>query len=292
MKRTTVLAAVVLTALIVAPAASAITLQFTDVAEDATHRAAIEWLAGTGVTAGCDDENFCPDEYVTREQMASFLQRLAGADEEVGPVVDAATIDGLDVTELAGEDGSDGAPGPRGPAGERGEQGPPGDPGQDGEPGDQGDTGPQGDQGPQGTQGPQGPAGEDAVPDVETFKLTIDRSLRGDGDFFTTSESIPAGYTVTGVEFTGTAVPSGPCDADLNIEFLSETSSTIASVGFFGNGSIRTSNLSSHTMSGADRMFVQVLCVGDEGLVSDPVDIDVEFTFTAERPAPDPTPFS
>ncbi len=38
----------------------------------------IEWLAGTGITRGCnppDNTEFCPDETVTRGQMAAFLRR-------------------------------------------------------------------------------------------------------------------------------------------------------------------------------------------------------------------------
>lgn len=49
----------------------------------------IEWLAGAGVTLGCNpptNDNFCPDDPVTRGQMAAFMHRLA-----VNQVVDAAT---------------------------------------------------------------------------------------------------------------------------------------------------------------------------------------------------------
>lgn len=38
----------------------------------------IAWLSGTGVTKGCGDDRFCPDDPVTREQMASFLVRALG----------------------------------------------------------------------------------------------------------------------------------------------------------------------------------------------------------------------
>ena len=38
----------------------------------------IEWLASTGVTAGCDDGLFCPNDYVTRAHMAAFLHRALG----------------------------------------------------------------------------------------------------------------------------------------------------------------------------------------------------------------------
>jgi hypothetical protein len=37
--------------------------------------AEIEWLYGAGITTGCSSERFCPDDRVTRAQMASFLVR-------------------------------------------------------------------------------------------------------------------------------------------------------------------------------------------------------------------------
>ena len=43
--------------------------------------AEIEWLASAGVTLGCNppaNDNFCPDDNVTRGQMAAFMRRLAG----------------------------------------------------------------------------------------------------------------------------------------------------------------------------------------------------------------------
>ncbi|CAN5795541.1 hypothetical protein BH23ACT5_BH23ACT5_14190 [soil metagenome] len=45
-------------------------------------QADIQWLAATGVTRGCHpptNDRFCPNDRVTREQMAAFLFRaLAG----------------------------------------------------------------------------------------------------------------------------------------------------------------------------------------------------------------------
>ncbi len=46
--------------------------------DDSTFEADIEWLGATGVTKGCNpptNNRFCPDEEVTREQMAAFLFR-------------------------------------------------------------------------------------------------------------------------------------------------------------------------------------------------------------------------
>ncbi|HEX2370854.1 MAG TPA: S-layer homology domain-containing protein [Acidimicrobiia bacterium] len=47
---------------------------FIDVIESA-FRSEIEWLAGEGITEGCATRQYCPDDPVTRAQMASFLDR-------------------------------------------------------------------------------------------------------------------------------------------------------------------------------------------------------------------------
>ena len=47
---------------------------FTDVPDDHVFKADIDWLAATGVTRGCNppaNDEFCPDGYVTRGQMAA-----------------------------------------------------------------------------------------------------------------------------------------------------------------------------------------------------------------------------
>ncbi|MGA7270033.1 MAG: S-layer homology domain-containing protein [Acidimicrobiia bacterium] len=54
-------------------------LGFTD--EGPTFAADIEWLASAGVTKGCNppvNDRFCPDDAVTRGQMAAFLHRALG----------------------------------------------------------------------------------------------------------------------------------------------------------------------------------------------------------------------
>jgi hypothetical protein len=46
-----------------------------------TFESDIEWLGATGVTKGCNpptNNRFCPDEYVTRGQMAAFMVRALG----------------------------------------------------------------------------------------------------------------------------------------------------------------------------------------------------------------------
>ena len=65
----------------------------------------IEWLAASGVTQGCNpptNDQFCPEDNVTRGQMAAFMQRFAqyldaedGTPAEAG---NAAMLDGSDPT--------------------------------------------------------------------------------------------------------------------------------------------------------------------------------------------------
>ncbi|MCH5373780.1 MAG: choice-of-anchor D domain-containing protein [Planctomycetes bacterium] len=49
--------------------------EFADVAMDYWAAAWIEQLAAEGITTGCGDGNYCPEEYVSRAQMAVFLLR-------------------------------------------------------------------------------------------------------------------------------------------------------------------------------------------------------------------------
>src|SRR5688572_19614404 len=80
---------------------------FPDVHEASIHAEAIGWLTEQGITLGCGPLRFCPKDPLTREQMASFLQRFA----EAG--IDAATLDGFTAAQLLAAIGS----GPIGPAG-------------------------------------------------------------------------------------------------------------------------------------------------------------------------------
>ncbi|MFQ5554469.1 MAG: hypothetical protein ACE5GC_03750 [Acidimicrobiia bacterium] len=57
-----------------------------------TFHADITWLAGNGITRGCnppDNTLFCPADAVTREQMAAFMKRLAAT-----RAVDAGSLEG------------------------------------------------------------------------------------------------------------------------------------------------------------------------------------------------------
>ena len=57
--------------------AGAVASGFTDIATS-PFRTDIEWLAASGITKGCAPTLFCPGDPVTREQMASFLDRALG----------------------------------------------------------------------------------------------------------------------------------------------------------------------------------------------------------------------
>ncbi len=55
--------------------------------DDSIFENAIERLAAAGITKGCNppvNDRFCPDDYVTREQMAAFLVRALGLGESGG----------------------------------------------------------------------------------------------------------------------------------------------------------------------------------------------------------------
>jgi hypothetical protein len=109
------------TALIVAPLTAIASHSFTDVPDSNTFHEDIAWLADADVTKGCNppaNTQFCPDDEVTRGQMAAFLRRLAE-----NQVVDAATavtaetatnaeaaanadtLDGLDSSDFVGTEG-------------------------------------------------------------------------------------------------------------------------------------------------------------------------------------------
>jgi len=83
------LAVILVTVLIAAPTAVWASHGFNDVPDSNTFHADIDWLADNGVTLGCNppaNDEFCPTDKVSREQMAAFMKRLAS-----NQVVDAAT---------------------------------------------------------------------------------------------------------------------------------------------------------------------------------------------------------
>ena len=81
-------------------------VDFADVSATSVHAADIAALAAAGITRGCnppDNTNFCPQDRVTREQMASFLVRALGLPS--GSVdfadVSASSVHAADIAALA-----------------------------------------------------------------------------------------------------------------------------------------------------------------------------------------------
>jgi hypothetical protein len=75
---------------------------FTDVPDSNTFHSDIDAIADAGVTTGCGATTYCPKEFVTREQMAAFLNRLGALGPGKTPVVNATKLDGQDSTDFLG----------------------------------------------------------------------------------------------------------------------------------------------------------------------------------------------
>jgi len=115
---------VAIVAIVLVPVGAIAGAGFSDVADDSVFVDDIQWLANAGITMGCNppvNDEFCPKEAVTREQMAAFMHRLA-----IGRNVDAATVEGMTASDLVGQTGPAGLTGPTGPSGPTGPAGPPG----------------------------------------------------------------------------------------------------------------------------------------------------------------------
>jgi hypothetical protein len=73
---------------------------FSDVGDGSVHAPGIEYLADTGITAGCDEgppPRFCPGDSLTRAQMGTFLYRSSGHDPATPPSVNAASIADIEI---------------------------------------------------------------------------------------------------------------------------------------------------------------------------------------------------
>jgi hypothetical protein len=71
---------------------------FSDVPADHPFHDDIEWLADQGITRGCDEHSFCPEDDVSRGEMAAFLHRMAeGSDPEDLAKANLATASYQDV---------------------------------------------------------------------------------------------------------------------------------------------------------------------------------------------------
>jgi hypothetical protein len=98
-----VLVALILGAALAFPLGVVASHQFSDVPNSNPYHADIDALADSGVTTGCGGGKYCPADFVTREQMAAFMNRLGALGAGKTPVVNAAKLDGLDSTDLLGD---------------------------------------------------------------------------------------------------------------------------------------------------------------------------------------------
>lgn len=99
-RRNRLLVAIVVIAVMGIPVAAVAAAGFDDVADDNVFKSDIQWLADAGVTKGCNppaNTKYCPQDNVTREQMAAFMHRLAD-----NQVVDAGTVQGMTAAQLKG----------------------------------------------------------------------------------------------------------------------------------------------------------------------------------------------
>jgi hypothetical protein len=74
--------------------------QFSDVPDSNPFHDHIDAIVDHGITLGCGGGKYCPKDYVTREQMAAFLNRLGSLDGSTPPSVNADQVDGVDATNL------------------------------------------------------------------------------------------------------------------------------------------------------------------------------------------------
>jgi len=74
--------------------------QFADVPDSNIFHADIDAIADAGVTTGCGGGNYCPSAFVTRDQMAAFMNRLGALQAGKTPVVNADRVDGYQGSDL------------------------------------------------------------------------------------------------------------------------------------------------------------------------------------------------
>ncbi len=88
---------VAVAAMLIVPIMAIAADRFTDVPTSNVFHDDIGWLAGAGITLGCNpptNDEFCPDDAVKRQQMAAFLRRFAayiGAEDGTPAQADNAT---------------------------------------------------------------------------------------------------------------------------------------------------------------------------------------------------------
>ena len=97
-----ILGAAVLAAAFAFPMGVLANHQFSDVPTSDPYHADIQAIANVGVTTGCGGGKYCPNDAVTREQMAAFMNRLGALSPGKTPVVNADKLDGKDSTAFLG----------------------------------------------------------------------------------------------------------------------------------------------------------------------------------------------
>lgn len=80
--------------LLAAPAIALASHQFSDVPSSHLFHYDVDAIRDAGVTGGCGGGKFCPGAFVTRGQMAAFLNRLGALAPDKEPVVNADRLDG------------------------------------------------------------------------------------------------------------------------------------------------------------------------------------------------------
>lgn len=97
------IAAVAVGAAVAAPMGAWAAHSFSDVAGSHPHHTGIAYVAGAGITSGCDNAgNYCPADALTRGQMGTFLHRASGNANGVAPSVNAATLLGQTPAQITG----------------------------------------------------------------------------------------------------------------------------------------------------------------------------------------------
>lgn len=92
--------------LLVLPGAALAQASFRDIGGN-VHAPSIGWVVSTGITVGCDNrDNFCPNDPVTRDQMATFLHRASGNANGVAPSVNALRLEGLRAADFLRSNGT------------------------------------------------------------------------------------------------------------------------------------------------------------------------------------------
>ncbi len=109
MRKTALLAVLIATVMVVPIAAYAIH-SFTDVPDGAFFHNSVTWMKDNGITVGCnppDNTKYCPNDDVTRGEMAVLMKRLSeNKVVDAATAVDADKVDGFDATSLVRAAGS------------------------------------------------------------------------------------------------------------------------------------------------------------------------------------------